>query len=191
MKERKDSTSGLSRNRRGGHSESSRLEQIEDALHRLIKKVGKLNRERRDIKDDYDQELAALRKTRAVLADGVSALDKFNAVYGSELANMRKLNYYGSEIRGSETGPHEQLVGAVSFEEALALSNTISLELLGYLQLRGPCTVEDYLNAYDHDRDAFECMNRLVRLDMITFKDGALAIKKQGETALKAYGLID
>ncbi len=76
------------RNRRGTHSEPSRLEQIEDALHRLSKKVGKLNRERKDMKVDYESELAALKETRAALAAEVTALRKIRAALEGEVGKM-------------------------------------------------------------------------------------------------------
>ena len=90
MNEHSKPTPKLSRNRRGAHTEPSRLEQIEDAMHRLTKKVGKLNRERKDMKVDYDSELAALQETRAALAAELAELKKIRAAFEGEVKKMRK-----------------------------------------------------------------------------------------------------
>ncbi len=88
MNQHSKPTPKLSRNRRGAHTEPSRLEQIEDAMHRLTKKVGKLNRERKDMKTDYDSELAALQETRAAFAAELAELKKIRAAFEGEVKKM-------------------------------------------------------------------------------------------------------
>ena len=74
MNEHEKSSHKPDRKRRGPHVEPSRLQQVEEAIHRLTKKVGKLNREQRDMRADYENELAALQETRAALADEIREL---------------------------------------------------------------------------------------------------------------------
>ena len=62
MNQHSKPTPKLSRNRRGAHTEPSRLEQIEDALHWLSKKVGKLNKEVKEQKAIFADELNIMRK---------------------------------------------------------------------------------------------------------------------------------
>ena len=90
MSERKKPSLTIGLSRRGAHTEPSRLDQVEDAMHRLTKKVGKLNRERKDMKDDYDRELAALQETRAALAAELAELQKIRVAFEGEVKKMRK-----------------------------------------------------------------------------------------------------
>ena len=60
-------------------AEPSRLEQIEGALHRLSKKVGKLNKAYKDLKANYENELAALQEAHTSLAAELAELKKHGA----------------------------------------------------------------------------------------------------------------
>ena len=173
--------------RRGPHTEPSRLEQIEDALHRLSKKVGKLSKEHKE------REFTEFKNANNALA---GELRQFKLGYYSELKSLReqvagleqKLERSWEELGKNLIQREKQ---ADAFDEALALSNTITWELLGYLKYVGPITIEEYLKAFDGEVvDAIECVKRLEMLDMITFRNGKWMIKPHGEEALQEYGFI-
>ena len=78
------------RRHRGSHVEPTRLEQVEDALHRLSKKVGKLSKAQRDMKADLERELEAFKAIRAAFATELAELKKLRAAFEGDLARQSR-----------------------------------------------------------------------------------------------------
>ncbi len=90
MNEHEKSSHMPDRHRRGPHAEPTRLEQVEDALHRLSKRVGKLNKEQKDMKTDFEGEIDALKRIRSALAREVEELQMVKEQLRKELVKIRK-----------------------------------------------------------------------------------------------------
>ena len=112
MNEREKAFHKPDRNRRGQHGQPTRLEQIEDALHRLTKKVGKLNKERKAMRDAYEQELADLKTQNATLAEELEQVKAAQAKKHEKLNKWFKMLAAGEDEENE--GEHDPMAMALN-----------------------------------------------------------------------------